>query len=74
MKRRRIILFIGVSLLYAAYISRLIILCLFNKKIIIEDNDTKNVKALNNIDIIVTSGFNSNKAQVTTNEIKFGEK
>lgn len=74
MKRRRIILIVGASLLYAFYITHFVILCLLNKKIVIEDDNTKNINALNNGDIIVTNGFDSNKAQVTSNENRFGEK
>ena len=74
MKRRRIILIVGASLLYAVYITHFVILCLLNKKIVIEDDNTKNINALNNGDIIVTNGFDSNKAQVTSNENRFGEK
>ena len=74
MKRRRIILIVSASLLYAVYITHFVILCLLNKKIVIEDDNNKNINALNNGDIIVTNGFDSNKAQVTSNENRFGEK
>ena len=73
-KKRRIILIVSASLLYAVYITHFVILCLLNKKIVIEDDNNKNIKALNNGDIIVTNGFDSNKAQVTSNENRFGEK
>ena len=43
MKIRRIILITGVSLVYASYIIRFVLLCIFNKKLIIVDENANQV-------------------------------
>ena len=75
MKIRRIILIVGASLVYISYIVRFVLLCKFNKKlIIVDDNVTQvavyvdtnnNVDNNNNIDNVNSP----NQAQIlTTNE------
>ena len=75
MKIRRIILIVGASLVYISYIVRFVLLCKFNKKlIIVDDNVTQvavyvdtnnNVDNNNNID----NDNSPNQAQIlTTNE------
>ena len=49
MKTRKIILISGVCILYAIYIIHVIILCLFNKKLIIVDDNVNNIADANNI-------------------------
>ena len=75
MKIRRIILIVGASLVYISYIVRFVLLCKFNKKLIIVDENVtqvavyvdtnNNVDNNNNIDNVNSP----NQAQIlTTNE------
>ena len=69
MKIRRIILIVGVSLLYAFYIAHLLMLCLNNHKIVVEQKGT--VHENNNI-----NDYNAEVNQVqiiTTNENRISE-
>ena len=51
MKIRKIILISGVYILYAIYIVHIILLCLFNKKLIIVDDNTNKDIEVNNVNI-----------------------
>ena len=76
MKIRKIVLITGISLLYAIYIIHVIILCIFNKKLIIEDNNNEPV-VMDNVDVANNKNNIAvyNQVQVlTTNEIRNEEK
>ena len=84
MKIRKIILISGVCILYAIYIVHLIILCLFNIKLIIVDDNTNiifdaNNVVVNNVNIIenennVNNNDNNPVNDLNTNENRIREK
>ena len=81
MKLRRIILITGVSLVYVSYTVRFVLLCIFNKKLIIVDENAtqvavyvdanNNVNNNNNIDNINT--LNQVQVLTTTNDDRANE-
>ena len=81
MKLRRIILITGVSLVYVSYTVRFVLLCIFNKKLIIVDENAtqvavyvdanNNVNNNNNIDNINT--LNQVQVLTTTNDDRTNE-
>ena len=87
MKARKIILFAGTSILYAIYIVHIIILCIYNKKlIIVEDNvnnvakvnnvvnnDANNVTDVNNVNNVNNNSYNPIQA-LSSNEKRISEK
>ena len=79
MKKRKIILIVCISLLYAIYIIHTIILCVFNKKLIMVDDNTNtnNVVTVHNEEIEnnVNNNADNNQVEVlTTKENKIVEK
>ena len=75
MKIRRIILIVGASLVYISYIVRFILLCKFNKKLIIVDDNVTQVAVYVDTNNNVENNYNiynvnsPNQAQIlTTNE------
>ena len=79
MKKRKIILIVCISLLYAIYIIHTIILCVFNKKLIMVDDNTNtnNVVTVHNEEIENNVNNNADNNQVeflTTKENKIVEK
>ena len=73
--KRRIILIVGASLVYISYIVRFVLLCKFNKKLIIVDDNVTQVAVYvdtnNNVDnnYNIDNDNSPNQAQIlTTNE------
>ena len=84
MKTRKIILISGVCILYAIYIVHIIILSLFNKKLIIVDDNVNNVVdannvVINNVNIVdnvnnVNDNTYNHVNELTTNENRINKK
>ena len=87
MKARKIILILGAIILYAIYIVHIILLCIYNKKLINVDdninnefevnnvikNDANNVTKINNVDNMNNNIYNPIQA-LPSNENKISEK
>ena len=69
MRIRRIILIVGVCLLYVAYIAHFLLLLLNNKKIVIEQKGT----ILQNNNIITENNMVNQVQIITTNENRISE-
>ena len=67
MNTRKIILISGVCVLYAIYIIHVIILCLFNKKLIIVDDNVNNVVDANNV--VINNANNIDNVSVDVNNV-----
>ena len=87
MKARKIILYAGTSIVYILYIVHIILLCIYNKKlIIVEDNvnnvmkvnnvvnnDANNVTNINNVNNVNNNAYNPIQA-LSSNEKRISEK